>query len=113
MTEAKTGNRGTTLRRVEVLYSPRIGDVSTGCENSVYPWERLQRVKEGKMREAGIDLVWNHPSISRDVFERAKATWGWENMICDVNNAIELGYLNAPRLGQILQQEWLIPLLPF
>lgn len=72
----------TMLRRVDIMYepSPTCGPYYFGCLGSrgggngnVYPWDRLKRLAAQDMREAGIELVWDPPTISRREFGRLVA----------------------------------------
>lgn len=55
--------KGAALRQIEVMYAPTAAE-----RDAVYPWDRLELLA-GEMKELGIALQWNTPSVSREKFE--------------------------------------------
>lgn len=56
------------LRLVNIEYAPY--DICI-ASNQMYPWDRLERAEQ-VMNEAGIQLRWDEPTVSKEEYERRR-----------------------------------------
>lgn len=65
------------LRKVKIRYN------SYDWECAVYPWDRMDEIRDQVMRPHGLDLVYNEPSMSRHLWlqyhETGKIDWAQAN----------------------------------
>lgn len=58
-----------SLRTISIRFTPDGSDIDA---SSVYPWDRMDRVKE-YIRRFGIDLQYNTPVLTREMWQKVMA----------------------------------------